>query len=210
MRDITRTVRRTRHRRVGHVRAACRRVRGFRDGSALRADGQRGEVPRRMVDGPSGRMGGRTRPPVSDEEELRSSLQALAVDVRESLPTEYGGTLGRRRCSLIAAHLEFYMLDPAFAELLDLVRPTRHVDVREAYSRHIMRLVDAIESTARPHRALSHFLARALLPCAARSAAPEQARHARSAHRALQPAWVLRLRRSTGSRMRRATVTHCR
>lgn len=99
-------------------------------------------------------------PPVADEEELRSSLQELARDVREAVPVDCS-ELSVDQMLGVAAHLEFYMLDPAFAELIDLVRPSRQVDVRDAYSRHIMRLVDAIEER-HDRDELSHFLARAL------------------------------------------------
>ena len=99
-------------------------------------------------------------PPVSDEQELLSSLQALAVDVRSAVPSEYADLSVDQMLS-VAAHMEFYMLDTAFAELLDQVLPSRHVDVREAYTRHIMRLVEAIESR-HDRTNLSHFLARAL------------------------------------------------
>jgi diguanylate cyclase (GGDEF)-like protein len=99
-------------------------------------------------------------PPVSDEEELRTHLKQLAEDVRAATPADCSD-LSVDEMLAIAAHLEFYMLDPAFAELVDLVRPSRQVDARDAYSRHIMRLVGAIEDQHNP-AALSHFLARAL------------------------------------------------
>lgn len=99
-------------------------------------------------------------PPLSDEDELRESLQTLARDVREVLPKDCAEMTVDDMLA-VAAHLEFYMLDPAFAELIDLVRPSRRIDVRDAYSRHIMRLVSAIEGR-HEHSELSHFLARAL------------------------------------------------
>ena len=99
-------------------------------------------------------------PPVSDEDELRTSLQELARDVHEAVPADCSAMSVDEMLS-VAAHLEFYMLDPAFAELIDLVRPSSRIDVRDAYSRHIMRLVNTIEE--RHNRTeLSHFLARAL------------------------------------------------
>jgi diguanylate cyclase (GGDEF)-like protein len=99
-------------------------------------------------------------PPASDEDELRATLQQLARDVRRTVPPDCSDLSVDDMLS-VAAHLEFYMLDPAFAELIDLVRPNSRVDVRDAYSRHIMRLVDAIDQ--RPSgTGLSSFLARAL------------------------------------------------
>jgi len=99
-------------------------------------------------------------PPVADEGELRESMRILASDVAGALPTDYT-SLSVDQMLTVAAHLEFYMLDPAFAELIDLIRPTEKVDVRDAYSRHIMRLVGAIEER-HSRDELSHFLARAL------------------------------------------------
>jgi diguanylate cyclase (GGDEF)-like protein len=99
-------------------------------------------------------------PAIADEEELRVSLRELAQDVRQAIPADCSGLSVDEMLS-IAARLEFYMLDPAFAELIDLVRPNKQVDARDAYSRHIMRLVDAIEAR-HASTALSNFLARAL------------------------------------------------
>ena len=99
-------------------------------------------------------------PPPADEGELRETMRTLAADIAETLPTDYTG-LSVDQMLTVAAHLEFYMLDPAFGELIDLVRPTEKVDVRDAYSRHIMRLVGTIEERHSRHE-LSHFLARAL------------------------------------------------
>ncbi len=99
-------------------------------------------------------------PPIADEDDLRASLTELAHDVRGAVPDDCSELTVDEMLS-IAARLEFYMLDPAFAELIDLIRPTKQVDAREAYSRHIMRLVDAIEAR-HASSALSNFLARAL------------------------------------------------
>ena len=99
-------------------------------------------------------------PPVPDEDELRTHLRGLSEDVRTSLPAEYTD-LTTEDMLAVAAHLEFYMLDPMYAGLLDLVRPGQQIDVREAYSNHIMRLISAIEDQRDPDR-LSHFLACAL------------------------------------------------
>lgn len=99
-------------------------------------------------------------PPLADEDELLAHLTELADDVHSAVPEDCS-ELTTDEMLAVAAHLEFYMLDPAFAELIGLVRPTRQLDAREAYSRHIMRLVSAIE--ARHQRGdLANFLARAL------------------------------------------------
>jgi diguanylate cyclase (GGDEF)-like protein len=99
-------------------------------------------------------------PPMPDEDELRLSLHELAADVQATVPVDCS-ELSTDEMLAIAAQLEFYMLDPAFAELIDLVRPSKQVDVRDAYSRHIMRLVNAIDEHY-AHSGLSRFLARAL------------------------------------------------
>ncbi len=99
-------------------------------------------------------------PPVSDEDSVRSHLTELANDVRLAVPEDCSG-LTPDEMLAVAAHLEFFMLDPAFAELISLARPIRQVDAAEAYSRHIMRLVTAIEGR-HDRTDLSHFLARAL------------------------------------------------
>lgn len=61
----------------------------------------------------------------------------------------------------LAAHLEFYLLDPVFGEFIDLIQPGSTVEHREAYARHVLRLVEAIEQ----HHGggdLAIFLARVL------------------------------------------------
>ncbi|NTU71703.1 MAG: diguanylate cyclase [Coriobacteriia bacterium] len=99
-------------------------------------------------------------PPLSDEAGLRESLTQLAEDVATELPTDFA-SLSVDEMLALAAHLEFYMLDPAFSQLIELVSPTSNVDAPNAYSEHIMRLIRTIE--ARHSRGeLSHFLARAL------------------------------------------------
>ena len=99
-------------------------------------------------------------PQLPDEAELYAHLQELAEDVRAALPRDLSGMDADDMLSA-AAHLEFFMLDPAFAELIGLVRPTGELDAREAYTRHIMRLVSAIEKRHKPGD-VAYFLARAL------------------------------------------------
>ncbi len=99
-------------------------------------------------------------PQLPDEDELRETLRELASDVKATVPVDCGD-LSNDEMLAIAAQLEFYMLDPAFAQLVEIVRPSKGVDVREAYSRHIMRLVNAIDEQY-GESGLSRFLARAL------------------------------------------------
>ncbi len=130
-------------------------------------------------------------PPVADEDELRASLQELARDVREAVPVDCSELsvdemLADRRASRVLH---------ARPRLRRAHRPRpaeQQVDVRDAYSRHIMRLVDTIEDAAQPHRALALPRSRAR-PRPARPAAARQARDAGPAHRAVQPSRVLRL-----------------
>jgi len=99
-------------------------------------------------------------PDIADESDLLFRLTELSHEIELALPDSYGG-LSTDQMLDLAAHLEFYMLDPAFGELLDLTGPGSSSNHREAYSRHVMRLVDAIQE--RHSRSdLSHFLARVL------------------------------------------------
>jgi len=99
-------------------------------------------------------------PPVADEDELYRHLLELADDIHAQIPDDCSH-MSTEEMLAAAAHLEFFMLDPSFAELIDLVRPTQQVDARDAYQRHIMRLVTAIEHR-HPRGDVAHFLARAL------------------------------------------------
>jgi diguanylate cyclase (GGDEF)-like protein len=85
--------------------------------------------------------------------EILTSLEA-AVPAAER-PLDAG------ECLTAAVSIEFFMLDPLFGELLDLAEPavarTRH----EAYSRHIERLIAAVEEHYHGET-MSGFLARVL------------------------------------------------
>ena len=61
----------------------------------------------------------------------------------------------------IAARLEFFLLDPIFGELLDLTEPGGAGKHREAYARHLERIVSAIEMFY-TRGDLARFLARVL------------------------------------------------
>ena len=61
----------------------------------------------------------------------------------------------------LAGRMEFFMLDPVFGELTDLMQPGGRIEAREAYSRHVLRIIDAIERR-HSEQGLSAFLARAL------------------------------------------------
>lgn len=89
-------------------------------------------------------------------EQLDSTLREL-----ELYALSGDGPLDAETVLTTAARIEFFALDPVFAELLDLAEPgvarTRH----EAYSRHVGRLIDALTKTF-PHDSLAGFLAHIL------------------------------------------------
>lgn len=97
---------------------------------------------------------------VNDPERLLHDLRQVRDDVTTSLPDDLS-VLSPAEMVELAAHLEFFMLDPVFAELLELTEPGRTGHHREAYARHVEQLVSAIErnSSADP---LARFLARVL------------------------------------------------
>ncbi len=99
-------------------------------------------------------------PDLADGSDVRERLTALREEIDDIVPTDLSG-LSEDQMLNVAAHLEFYMLDPVFGELLDLMEPGSSTYHREAYARHVMRLVDAIE--ARHSQVdLARFLARVL------------------------------------------------
>lgn len=99
-------------------------------------------------------------PDVADEHDLYTRLAALAEDVAQAVPDSCQGLSTDEQLD-IAAHLEFYMLDPVFGELIDLTHPGDSVNYQEAYARHVMRLIDTIEERYSA-QALAGFLARVL------------------------------------------------
>lgn len=99
-------------------------------------------------------------PPLPDEDDLYRRLQELSADVHAAVPDDCSD-LSTDDMLAAAAHLEFFMLDPGFGELIRLVRPSAQMDAGEAYRRHIMRLVSVIE-TRHSRGDVSRFLARAL------------------------------------------------
>jgi hypothetical protein len=97
---------------------------------------------------------------INDPESLLHELRQVRDDISSSLPDDLSA-LSPAQMVELAAHLEFFMLDPVFAELLELTEPGRTGHHREAYARHVEQLVGAIErnSSADP---LARFLARVL------------------------------------------------
>jgi diguanylate cyclase (GGDEF)-like protein len=97
---------------------------------------------------------------VNDPETLLHDLQQVRDDVVTSLPADLS-CLTPGQMVEHAAHLEFFMLDPVFAELLELTEPGRTGHHREAYARHVEQLVGAIERNSSTDP-LARFLARVL------------------------------------------------
>lgn len=99
-------------------------------------------------------------PDIADESSLLERLTELSEELDLLMPADFSA-LSTDQMLDLAAHMEFFMLDPVFGELLDLVNPGSSTEHHEAYSRHIMRLVGCIE-TRHSRGDLAHFLARVL------------------------------------------------
>jgi diguanylate cyclase (GGDEF)-like protein len=96
----------------------------------------------------------------TDREDLLPRLVEVREELSSSLPTSFEQVSTDEMLSA-AARMEFFMLDPVFVELIEMTEPggsTRH---RDAYSRHVDRLVDLIEEHYSATD-LARFLARML------------------------------------------------
>jgi diguanylate cyclase (GGDEF)-like protein len=85
--------------------------------------------------------------------------------IRENLATatpDDAASLSDDEMLYTAVRLEFFMLDPVFSELIDLMGPGGTTEHRESYYRHVVRLIEAIE-THHSVDSLSGFLAKVLL-----------------------------------------------
>jgi len=91
---------------------------------------------------------------------VASRLHEIAADIADVEPDSYDRMSVNELLSL-AARLEFFMLDPVFSELTELMQPGSRIDARKAYSQHVLRIVDAIERR-HTERGLASFLARVL------------------------------------------------
>lgn len=99
-------------------------------------------------------------PDIADEHDLLGRLTDAQSEV-DGLVPEFFDSMSIDEMLDLAAHLEFYLLDPVFGELADLMQPGSKIEFRQAYARHVARLVDAIEE----HHSgggLAVFLARVL------------------------------------------------
>lgn len=84
-------------------------------------------------------------PDIADEHDMTARLSEIVAGVEAITTDEFEGMSTDDMLDL-ATQLEFLMLDPIFGELVDLMQPGSRVEVREAYSRHVLRLVEAIEA----------------------------------------------------------------
>lgn len=80
---------------------------------------------------------------VNDTDELMDRLRALDTELEAVQPVHLE-QLGTDSMLALAARLEFYMIDPVFAELIDLTEPAQAERRHAAYQSHLQRLVDAI------------------------------------------------------------------
>ncbi len=99
-------------------------------------------------------------PDIAAEHDIVAQLDEIAHEIA-AIDAEQLDAMTQDQTLDLAAHLEFYMLDPVFSELTDLMQPGGRVEAREAYSRHVMRLIEAIE-TYHSQEGLAAFLARVL------------------------------------------------
>ena len=99
-------------------------------------------------------------PDIVDEHDILERLREVKDEVTRALPERFDELTTNQMLDL-AARMEFFMLDPVFGELTDLMQPGGRVEVRDAYSRHVLRVVDAIERR-HTEQGLAAFLARVL------------------------------------------------
>ncbi len=84
---------------------------------------------------------------VGDDQSLVADMESRLCEMRLLIP-ENTETLSCEEALTIAAQLEFYMIDPIFGELFELVEPAA-AEVRNAsYRDHLGRLTDAITERA--------------------------------------------------------------
>jgi len=100
-------------------------------------------------------------PDIADAHGMLEKLLTVKHEISSALPERFEDMAVDEMLDL-AAHLEFFMLDAAFGELADLMQPGGHADHRESYSRHVMRLVEAI-GEHHSSESLASFLAKVLL-----------------------------------------------
>jgi diguanylate cyclase (GGDEF)-like protein len=96
----------------------------------------------------------------ADTGDIRGQMTEILASLEAAVP-EAGLALTAEQCLSAAVSIEFFMLDPMFGEMLDLAEPARARKRHDAYSRHIERLIAAVEEHFRGET-LAGFLARVL------------------------------------------------
>lgn len=97
---------------------------------------------------------------VDDPDSLLARLQGIRREV-ETAWSDLPAPDDIEAALALAAKVEFFMLDPLFGELVDLMEPARAHDRHAAYNHHIERLVGAIARYA-DQRSLAATLAKVL------------------------------------------------
>jgi diguanylate cyclase (GGDEF)-like protein len=96
----------------------------------------------------------------ADTGDIRGQMTEILASLEAAVP-EAGLALTAEQCLSAAVSIEFFMLDPMFGEMLDLAEPALARKRHDAYSRHIERLIAAVEEHFRGET-LAGFLARVL------------------------------------------------
>jgi diguanylate cyclase (GGDEF)-like protein len=97
---------------------------------------------------------------VNEPEALADKMRDMLAHMREAMPEE-ASCLTAQAILTAATKIEFYMLDPCFGELLDLMEPAIASARHQAYLDHLDLLIATIETYFEPD-SLSAFLARVL------------------------------------------------
>ncbi|MDH4140242.1 MAG: GGDEF domain-containing protein, partial [Coriobacteriia bacterium] len=97
---------------------------------------------------------------VNDTEGLVRHMEALYLEMQTTLLDDFSSASCDEMLD-VAARLEFFLLDPIFGELLDLTEPGGASKHREAYARHLERIIGAVEMFY-TRGELARFLARVL------------------------------------------------
>ena len=95
----------------------------------------------------------------------RTDVLPRLTEIAEGFKSAYPTDVRSMSCDAMldtAAHLEFFLLDPIFTELLDLTEPASNNEHRLAYGAHIEKLARALEAHY-SRGDLAAFLARALM-----------------------------------------------
>lgn len=97
----------------------------------------------------------------ADGDDARARMNETLTDIMAALVDSGRDTFTVEQALTLAVSLEFHMLDPVFAELIELTGPGVSTARQDSYSQHVARLVAVIESSF-PDRSLAGFMAHAL------------------------------------------------